>query len=391
MKMNTLDKGAELDLRGLLWVWDFGWLRPRELGRLLWPNLGHATKNAERHCRKWESNGLIIRRELPNHNGTAIVLSSKGADLLYEHGIKAKTGKDIGSTRKKTEEEKKQDEIKKKKEEEKNGNINEDESKKKKGKKSNEDIVWIPPATWKHDILSAGTLSILHENGHDIYPEMKLRRENPNIKKIPDGIIKWKRENKVTHKIWLEVEASRKSGDENIGALAKAVISAMNGKAQEVSGIICNHAIVAINPKQICDRGYSLNHKSRIKNKVEEYTEKDIKICFLELKLTGLGVSGYEMNYESIESNEIARTVNRLNKLWEKKHKSEKTEGRESELYINYAQGLADAELWKENEKWFLEYRDGDEIIKNEFNTMTDAKRFAAKVHLEYKKGQKTT
>ena len=375
MDNNRLKKGAELDLRGLEWVWDFGWLRPQELGRLLWPKVRHATKNAERICRKWESNGLIIRRELPNHNGTAIVLSSKGADLLCEIGINAKTGKDIGSTRPKTEEEKREDEVKRKKED---------------GKKKYENTVWIPPASWRHDLLCAGVLSICHEMGHEIFPEAKLRRKNTIAKndKIPDGIIKWRNPNNVILRIWLEVEASRKSGAANGDKLAHSIIDALNEQSKELSGIRCNQAMIAINPNQLCERGYSLNHKEIIKNKIEKLTPIDINICFLELKLTGLGVSGFEIVNEKVESNEIARTVASLDKKWDKKRKSERIKGRESELYSDDINGLDQAEFWKENEKWFLEYGHDDDRIKKEFDTQTAAKRFAARVHLDYKKAQ---
>lgn len=351
---NPLQKGEELDRRGLEWVWDFGWLRPQELGRLLWPKVGHATKNAERICRKWENNGLIIRRKLPNHNGTAIVLSSKGAELLKEIGLDAKTGKDIGS-------------------------VNRDE--------------WKPPATWKHDLLSAGILSICHKMGHEIFPEMKLRRGNPNTNKIPDGIIKWKNPNGAILRTWLEVEASRKSGSKYGDALAKAVIDTMNEKGEELSEIRCNYVMIAFNPDQICERGYSLDHKTRIKSKIEKLTKKDIKVPFLELKLTGLGVSGFKIVNEKIESNEIARAAAGLDKKWEKKLNRHRIKGREIEFSSDLIKGLHKAEYWKEGEKWFLEYTDQmgidqrslePERIKKEFETLTALKRYAARVHLDY-------
>jgi hypothetical protein len=393
---NPVQIGKEMDLRGLEWVWDFGWLRPQELGRLLWPKVGHATKNAERICRKWEDNGLIIRRNLPNHNGTAIVLSSNGAELLKEIGIDAKTGKDIGFARKKTDEEKREYEDRKKKEKEKKKEKTKDpENKnKKRRKKNNEDIVWKPPATWKHDLLSSGVLSICHEMGHEIFPEMKLRRENPNTNKIPDGIIKWKNPNGgATLRIWLEVEASKKSGTKYGDPLAKAVIDSMNEKGDELSQIRCNYAMIAFNPNQICDRGYSLDHKERIKSKIEKLTKKDIKVSFLELKLTGLGVSGFKIINEKIESNEIARAVALLDKKWEKKLNRYRVKGREMEFCSDIIRGLYKAEYWKENEKWFLEYTDQAEIdersidperTKIEFTTLTELKRQAAKLHLKY-------
>lgn len=348
---NPLQKGAELDYQGLRWVWDFRWLRPQELGRLLWPKVGHATKNAERLCRKWESNGLIIRRKLPNHNGTAIVLSDRGAELLREHGIDAKTGKDIGKVA---------------------------------------GTEWTPPITWKHSILAAGVLSISHERGHTIYPESKIRRENldVNIKKIPDGIIEFKGKNNRTLNLWLEVELSKKSGRENIDKLAKNIIRVTEGGADKLCGIKCEIAAIAINRNQICDRGYKLDHKERIANAIKKFAVRDIRILIIDLELNsnGVGVSDFKMYFESIEADKISRAVAEHEDNWDKRRDDEKTEGREFELYNDYMYVVREAELWRENGDWYFEYRGEQsrgEKIRKKFSSMKAAKRYAAALSIE--------
>ena len=100
MKHQGLQRSAVIDIQGLTALWDFGWLRPQELGRLLWPEATHQVKYAERIARRWSEKGLVLSRKLPAHNGTAMVLSESGARLLRESiGVAVQSGKDWGETR----------------------------------------------------------------------------------------------------------------------------------------------------------------------------------------------------------------------------------------------------------------------------------------------------
>ena len=133
MKHQGLQRSAVIDIQGLTAIWDFGWLRPQELGRLMWPEATHQVKYAERIARKWCDKGLILSRKLPAHNGTALVLSESGARLLRESiGVAAQSGKDWGETR--------------------NG-------------------AWMAPRWWRHDLVANSLLSIMAARGHHVIPE----------------------------------------------------------------------------------------------------------------------------------------------------------------------------------------------------------------------------
>ena len=43
-----IEIGRDVDISGLLWVDRFGWIRAKEMGRLLWPRCNHSVKYAER-------------------------------------------------------------------------------------------------------------------------------------------------------------------------------------------------------------------------------------------------------------------------------------------------------------------------------------------------------
>lgn len=340
MRQNPLVTAAQLDKIGLNWIWNFGFLRPQELGLLLWPKSTHSTKNAERIARKWLADGLILRRTLPKHAGTVLVLSKAGAEFLsHEFGIDAKSGKDIGEMTA---------------------------------------GVWSPPKTWRHDILAAGVLALMRRDGHTIYPEQKLRRENPN-KLVPDGIALTIKDG-TPYAVWIEIESARKTG-KRMDTMCKSLIAAASGTSVKLSGITCTQAAVAYDPAQTDERGYELDHHQRVINALRKFARSDFPVHFLELKKTGVGITGYTLKTGVIEADAVTQAVARM--IWST-HTSESGE-QEHRTYAHMP-GFHEFCYTRKDDAWVLrlipadEYEDAEKILR--FGTLKALKRYAAKLDL---------
>ncbi|MDD2882942.1 MAG: hypothetical protein PHQ58_21230 [Rhodoferax sp.] len=176
------------DIVGLTAIHRFKWLRPREIGNVLWPNaLKSRHISGARICKKWLDRGYVIQRKLPLHYGYAYVLSQIGADFLIERGVPdATTGKRVGDFVETS------------------------------GK--NKEKLWLPTKlTFEHDLLAAGFLTLALGRGHAIKTEQEIAEMNQQKgQKIPDGLVLLK------NKKWMaiEVERSRKYG-ENMRTLCR--------------------------------------------------------------------------------------------------------------------------------------------------------------------------
>lgn len=269
MRKNGPQISLENDLKALLHIHNFGWLRATELGRLLWPEAAYSTKNAERWARKAIEKGLVIPRKLPNHNGTALVVSQPGADLLAEFGYEAKTGKDWGET--------------------KNG-------------------TWIAPKWWRHDLMANGLLTLLKSENLDVWPERQLRRENPNAEKLPDGLVANSDHSVV---IWIEVESARKSG-KAMDNMATYLIAASIGNAPVLSGMRPTAAVVAYQENALDERGFQLDHKTRTISGIERNASQDFSLQLIQLHMQGAGVREISLTTERIESEFISQQLAKI-------------------------------------------------------------------------------
>lgn len=271
MGISGRSQGIENDRIGLGWIWDFGWLRSVELGRLIWPGNSHSNIYACNLVRKWRDKGYVIERCLPENAGSAYVLAAAGVEFLAGYGISAKSGKDWGDTF---------------------------------------DNKWIAPKWWRHDLLSAGVLTLFHERGCQIIPEKKIRRANPDIKKIPDGI--YSRHGLYT---WLEVESHRKTSSQ-MDQMSKSLLAADLGKAPELSGIKCSYASVAFADNSKDERGHILNHNLRVITALKKHAQVEVQnIQFLRLKMAGPTVK--EIGREEIEiiTNQVSQALKDI--IWE--------------------------------------------------------------------------
>lgn len=252
---NRFETSYECSVIALNHIHNFGWLRAAELGRLLWPNSAYSQKYAERWARMAIENQIVIPRRLPGKAGTALVLSKRGADLLLDFGVRgAKSNKDWGES---------------------------------------EEGIWHVPRWWRHDLLSAGVLSLLASVGFTILPERQIRRQNPGLQKYPDGLA-FKVQDGATYSYWLEVESARKTG-KSMTLMAANLVDVASGASPTLSYLTPNRGLVALCKGAEDERGYQLNHATRVKNAVyRQLGEHEIELDFLYLNKKGVGVSDFD-------------------------------------------------------------------------------------------------
>lgn len=242
----------------------FGWLRAIELGRFVYPNDKHGRKYAEKLLRKLVQLRYVLPRKLPGVGaGTAYVVAARGAAWLNSNAV--------GSN-------------------ERNAHTEEDDYYRDGTNwgRTNKDGVWSPPLSWEHDLLATGVLSLFWQQGAvDVVSERELLRMMPNASKHADGLAVTKDPHGQLQTVWLEVERSRKSG-ENLDAMLKAIVAAQRGTpVTNYPGLPpVKHGMIAV--PQTCqdERGYSLNHQQRILNRLAKVGVKsDTNINFVLMQL----------------------------------------------------------------------------------------------------------
>lgn len=253
------------DIEGLLWIYRFGWLRSAELGRLMWPTDKHARTRADRIIRGWRERSLVIARQLPDGARRAVTLSDAGARLLQAAGeASARSGKDWGETD---------------------------------GKR------WLPNLTWQHDLVAAGVLVRLFEAGYSILPEKALRRDNPGLVKIPDGLA-WRDGNVI----WLEVESARKTG-QSMSDLVSAIRAVASGQCVPVSSQRPNVALVAYVENAKDERGHALDHQQRVIRAIQKASDQDVQLLWARCHLAGCGVASLDIQPGRIAADRASRVL----------------------------------------------------------------------------------
>ena len=244
----------------------FGWLRAIELGRFVYPNDTHGRKYAEKLLRKLVQLRYVLPRKLPGVGaGTAYVVAARGAAWLNTNVV--------GSNAR-------------------NAHLEEDDYYRDGTDwgRTNKDGVWSPPLSWEHDLLATGVLSLFWQQGAvDVVSERELLRMVPNVKdnKHADGLAVTKDQYSQLQTVWLEVERSRKSG-ENLDAMLKAIVAAQRGTpVTNYPGLPpVKHGMIAV--PELCrdERGYSLDHQQRILNRLAKVGVKsDTNINFVLMQL----------------------------------------------------------------------------------------------------------
>ena len=245
----------------------FGWLRAVELGRFVYPNDTHGRKYAEKLLRKLVQLRYVLPRKLPGVGaGTGYVVAARGAAWLNANVV--------GTN-------------------ERNAHLDEDDYYRDGTNwgRSDKNGVWSPPLSWEHDLLATGVLSLFWQQGAvDVVSERELLRMVPNVKdnKHADGLAVTKDQHGQLQTVWLEVERSRKSG-ENLDAMLRAIVAAQRGTpVTDYPGLPpVRHGMIAV--PELCrdERGYSLDHQQRILNRLAKTRVKydtHINFTFMQLK-----------------------------------------------------------------------------------------------------------
>lgn len=265
--MNPHEQSFKNDVDGLSWIHRFSWLRTHELGPLLWPRNSAARHRADALARSWRERGLVLERVLPQRAGRALVLAAGGVRLLAEAGVEAVTGKDFGETC---------------------------------GSR------WVPPMTWRHDLLAKGVLVDLHRKGFDVLPETHIRRHAGRLAKMPDGLAVRGRQ-----VIWLETEMARKTGPA-MALLADALCAIGEGAAAPIMGLRPTHSVVAFVSDQRDERGHALSHRARVSKAVAAAARRAVPIAWASCTLRGAGVETVSYVEGIVEADRAAAIMRRL-------------------------------------------------------------------------------
>ena len=264
----------------------FGWLRAVELGRFVYPNDKHGRKYAEKLLRKLVQLRYVLPRKLPGVGaGSAYVVAARGAAWLNANVV--------GSNAR-------------------NAHLEEDDYFRDGTNwgRTNKDGIWSPPLSWEHDLLATGVLSLFWQQGAvDVVSERELLRMVPNASKHADGLAVTKDQHGQLQTVWLEVERSRKSG-ENLDAMLKAIVAAQRGTpVTDYPGLPpVKHGMIAV--PQACqdERGYSLNHQQRILNRLAKIGVKsDTHINFVLMQLKHVTVESIRFATIVAKANEAFR------------------------------------------------------------------------------------
>ena len=182
---------------------------------------------------------------------------------MSEHGIAAKTGKDIGETY--------------------NG-------------------VWIPPSSWRHDLLASGVLVDLYKHGWSVYPEAQIRRHVQALAKWPDGLAK-----RDGHVLWVEVESTRKTGPA-LRLLAESLCSVAQNAGPLLLGLKPTGVLVGYRGDAKDERGYALDHRARVSKALSVAARVPVPVLWARCALSGVaGVCDVAYEQETIRSDAAAK------------------------------------------------------------------------------------
>lgn len=324
--------GDNNNIRALSLISDFGWLRAPELSVFMWPKSKPKTRlaNAAELVRKMDKEGFLILRKLPKNVGFALMLSEGGARLLREKDISAQSGKNIGKL---------------------------------------EDGQWTEPPTWEHDLKACGLLAILSKSGYVVLGEKKIKRENPSLTKIPDGVFYRPGEEAV---YWLEVENARKAGP-NMEIMAKSLMLVVSNHIK-VSGLKVNVAALAFDPNSVSEKGRPIDHQDKVEDGLQKFLEEDIEITFFKLKMRGAGVASFDAYKKIVEADATNVLLNKIKF-------SHNNDGEHSANFGEFRMKIVAVEgkfKWRVKEFADLDSSRVEQfknIIKGENNTMLEAKR----------------
>lgn len=252
------------------------------------------------------------------------MLAAGGVRLLAEAGVEAASGKDVGETR---------------------------------------DGRWVPPMTWRHDLLAHSVLVDLYLKGFDVLPEAHIRRHAGRVAKLPDGLAVRGR-----HVIWLEAEMARKTGP-SMRLLADTLCAVGESMAAPILGLRPTHSVVAFAAAQRDERGHALSHQKRVSMAVAARARRAVPITWASCTLRGAGVEAINYVAGSVEADRAAAIMRRLESAgWHP----------ETGVLVSHY-GARRALVWEDDEAacWAWQI---DDMPAGRVDTISEAKRRCAEV-----------
>lgn len=229
------------DLNGLRWVLDFKWLRPVDLGLLLWPTSTDGTRRAYKVIREWTKKQWVLERHHQELGCKVVVLTQGGANLLKQNAIGyATSNSDWGRIT--------------------NG-------------------IWRPAKDWRHDLICTRLALFLLHRGYAIKTERQVRAEYARQKpdKWPDLLAM---DPTIEATYWIEVESSRKTG-KNMDSLAGTLVSLSEGDGDSLLNLNALPAVAFIEDSRDIQTGHRINHLLRIKRAVRQRAQSTAWLtCF---------------------------------------------------------------------------------------------------------------
>lgn len=277
--VSNIELGQINTIKILNLIAKFGWLRPQEIAKFIWPNTPTSQKAAERWARNAIENGLILSRKLPKKTGQCLVLTQRGCDLLSQNniGFNAKSGKDIGKF---------------------------------------VDGEWQPTQWWQHDLIISSSIaeSYLLDKNIEFFTEKEIRIAYPKLSKYPDFIMKidfHKNGNYEWH--WVEVENARKTGAA-MKLLANQLVEIAENDVINVGyylfGNYVRKSLVIYSPNSLDERGHNLNHSTRIESMIAKNSLIDIEQRYFSVTLKNNGVNQIDSYIVTIDSNTVTKLLN---------------------------------------------------------------------------------
>lgn len=275
--ISNQEKGQLTEVYTLNLIGRFKWLRMQEIALLNW--YYEPDRNSYQYARNLVNRllkkDLVFIQKLPEHAGTAVVLKEKGAKIVRANGFDVKR------------------------------------TQLQRDKCGNEH--WVPPRTWKHDLLSVGfAIESMYQMEFDqnckwppFLTETELRKigassnrklfEHLDIPKIPDLLIKTS-----GGYLAIEVERARKFGEKNKKSLITNLVH-----TNKIGGIAM-HNFNGINPERVAfafdpaekEGNKKINHEKNIITSTLALMKKQgvnkLEIEMYKLKVKNFGVIGYK-------------------------------------------------------------------------------------------------
>jgi hypothetical protein len=317
--LTNIEIGHKNRIEALMLIWRFRWLRPLELGQLMWLTSNNPQQQGAALVKKLQTRKLVALKKLPDGGGTAAVLSERGARLLRDEVIGQNMTIDT------------------------------------KSQKWGETVEgkFVPNLQWKHDLLAHSLLILLKRQGaKNVYSETEILRRYPlsNLKgKAPDGLFSLN-----GNHYWLEQERREKQG-KALEELIFEIERVAGGKSQQFFDIKPHRMAIAIPPNEYNRRGNLIDHRKIIEAKIQKTIDGMVRVYFFHLQMKGHAVIGFNIEEAKIFSNAELQKIEhqaRERRRLDKMQNEEEWKIFQGVEHLGILGSVISIEVWESNEEW---------------------------------------